>query len=482
MESPEEDSAVAPVSFSERSVLKDNRLRKALRDGGLIEKKKWFYVKSTGKWWVSGGRWVPRFVEVRVEPSKGIEVLRIWKSDDCQGLTQDLNLTKLDSVQKNFLDEKGARQFPISQDASCHFNDDKDKEFRWGHIIFTLTDVDNTFSVDFACESTLHRDSWLDWFEDYLILRETEKMNAPMVIVSKNLELAPSLVDKYVEDVFLLNKSRGTSHEADPKTSIQPCSRLSLTEPPYDRVRWEVKSDDDNSPSDRDHPPDSAGSEKEKQQIQYKTIKGSHNGTLTCKGKVLWGLKKVDKVVINLDDVKLIVEKEWNSSLTIQYISNPSLKYILTAESVEHRDNWVRWIQYVKAEPKVEKDLREGIWREAVLSGDDCREQRCYIKRNESDGIRLAFRNFSRSIKWDTGTDEEGRRTYRNGNTGSWKLRVCSENGRVQQTSVGYDIYEEYFQTRADTVPLPRAPSKEVQSRKPGQTDEKERGVLWEVC
>eukprot|EP01060_Flectonema_neradi_P029863 TRINITY_DN422_c5_g1_i1.p1 TRINITY_DN422_c5_g1~~TRINITY_DN422_c5_g1_i1.p1 ORF type:complete len:1371 (+),score=287.25 TRINITY_DN422_c5_g1_i1:66-4178(+) len=487
METPEEDSA-AQHNNSERSILKDNRLRKALSEGGSIEKKKWFYVKSAGKWWCSGGRWVPRFVEVRVEPSKGIESLHIWKSDDCQGLTQELNLTKLDSVQKNFLDEKEARQFPISQDSSCHANDEKEKEFRWGHIIFTLTDVDNSFCVDFACESTLHRDSWLDWFEDYLILRETEKMNAPVTIASQNLELAPSLVDKYVEDTFLLNKSRGTSNEVDTKNTIQPCSRLSLIDPPYDRVKWEFKNDDETAAaaaaqSDREHH-DSANAEaKEKQRVQYRTIKGSRNGTLTCKGKALWGLKKAEKIVINLDDVKLFVEKEWNSSLTLQYISNPSLSYVLTAESVEHRDNWLRWIQYVKAEPKVEKDLQEGVWREAVLAGDDCREQKCYIKTLDTGKIRLAFRHFSRSLKWENGTDEEGRHTYKNGNSGIWKLRISSESGRIQQTVVGYDIYEEYFQTRAATVPLPLEPSKELLKPKTptGKPEEKSRMNIMHV-
>eukprot|EP01064_Diplonema_japonicum_P014484 TRINITY_DN22140_c0_g1_i1.p1 TRINITY_DN22140_c0_g1~~TRINITY_DN22140_c0_g1_i1.p1 ORF type:complete len:1123 (+),score=269.26 TRINITY_DN22140_c0_g1_i1:89-3457(+) len=442
------------------SVLASNRL---WGNNCVIRKQRWFYVRTgDGQWWnKKDNRWVPRFITIEVNLEQDAPrderegYLRIYRNEEDKAVLKEIPLRQLSSVDKKFLKENEARRFPIrSPNGSPKvYLDEKEitedgpepecEEFRWGHVIFTLSG--SGLYGEFCCGTTKVRDEWKEWFEDYLILQETEKMGKE---VFSQLKVPKPIDMKHVRDytkTFLTHQFTGD----DDREVITPCCTIDKQTTPTKEVLWWSEHDDVEKPTSR----------------RVKAlIKPQPEGTkLHVYGKML-GMKSVDKLTLSLNEYEFIVAKQWSNTLSITHTTSP-LAYTLIADNVEQRDSWLRWLQYVKAIPSVDRDLAEmAVWREAtlVLSGSpkgknkptngklDDKKNKCYCSVTTQ---KLAFREFPSCIVWESAVDETGRTVYKDSLEGKIRTRD-TQLGHAMCADVAYDLYEEYFQPKQVTYPM----------------------------
>ena len=433
------------------NVMKSNKLfseKQFVRSG-------WLYVKiSTRRNLLVKSLWQPRFVEASVcpeQPGGPDSKLTIYRSEDKESsLLSSQLLGTLDTTRKRQLEESEAKIIPIKPT-------DKEPEFRWGHVIFTFEGVG--VYGEFICESSEDRDAWVEWLQDYLLLRETNEMKLRSSPAHVMVKLADKIVKKYVAD---FHPTERTQHESASVQEIHPCSNLSVDHPPSKEVLWgatlrRIKAK-------RDH------------FTVYSTVMG-----LT--------FIDIDKIHLPFAEVEFAIENQWSTKLVVTRTGAHQDKHVLTAKDAGERDEWMQWLQYARVLPHVERVLQDGVeWETATLTINSRRRRRadeeagataeCYVSLAH-EPARLAFRVFPSFVKWETGEDDTGRTTYTDADEEGGKLAVVLRSGAAMVFEHAYDLYELYFRTQQRQGLLAATENDVTHVEKTGDSKGGQRWLVW---
>eukprot|EP01063_Lacrimia_lanifica_P011695 TRINITY_DN18411_c0_g1_i1.p1 TRINITY_DN18411_c0_g1~~TRINITY_DN18411_c0_g1_i1.p1 ORF type:complete len:999 (+),score=334.20 TRINITY_DN18411_c0_g1_i1:202-3198(+) len=467
-----------------------------------VEKKGWCYLKvgSTSKFRLgSGGKggWCPRYCVARVrlqpeadEPDDGGGLLTVYRSDDTdpKNAVLRLHLTNILEYSKIMLDQSEAKYFPMDEkpgrevpgkrqpkgntremkEGDAEGEAGAEAEYRWGHIVFTLkveASGGGPMHLEFCCQNTLERDSWVEWFMCFLIHKERELMQRPLSPAKLPGKLENSYINKHIKKNFTDHPS-AQSGQLEVQ-DINPCCRLDLEVPPGTSVGWERVRPDCGD----------GAAPKKNNAVPRRRIRAKLDH-IVVDGRSSMG-SSAERLELKFADYNFVVENEWSNTFTIRHATNKDLAYKLIAEDVSKRDEWLRWLQYARAVPMVDRALRDRIgWREALLTiritharspkHVDEKKHKCYV---DDTGTKLAFRDFPLSVKqWEVETDEAGLRVYRYKNKKSdGDKRGGGDNDRRDndrpdrlKVRIGdkpvyfahsYDLYELFFQKRHVTYP-----------------------------
>eukprot|EP00754_Rhynchopus_humris_P014985 Rhum_TRINITY_DN14423_c14_g1::Rhum_TRINITY_DN14423_c14_g1_i1::g.89025::m.89025 len=437
------------------NVLEANRLLKYSE----FDKHGWFYVRLGGKQSQvlrKSGGWQPRWAEVKLppdQPGSNRGVLRICRGEE-DGLLHEFSLGGLTNTVKKVLEMSEAKNFPIARCSGAP-SDDDGGEFRWGHLIFTLERADGMYA-EFVCESTKVRDQWVEWFRDYLVLRETVEMQVPAAACKKPQALSAKSISKYIESFLHHQLSENLATQ-----QVHPCCHLDPEEPPAKEVMWARMKDTDINTETC-----SRTSDLSKKHIKASTTCFQVFGLLPLKVKKLG-----ESQAIPFANTVFRVHGQWSNKMMVEQTGTlESQRFVLAAKDVVERDKWLRWMQYVKVRPVIDQKLK-GEWHLAhVLSNvksesrgsrrKETEERRreatqytCYVSK---DFDRVAYKDFPQHVHWETTEDEMGRVVYKEHGS-KLRARVIGgagkENMGTLQFDYAYDIYEEYFQSKAETYP-----------------------------
>eukprot|EP00755_Sulcionema_specki_P013650 Sspe_Gene.54517::Locus_30087_Transcript_1_1_Confidence_1.000_Length_1507::g.54517::m.54517 len=454
-----DDESHARVDDGEWSVLHGNTLGDL--DHPILERS-WFYVRT----WQSSRygktkeieekarkkkKWKRRLCEVRVDPGsyeKG--KLIIYKYE--RGVRQEVGLSDLEDIGKRALQQEEALRFPIqpvnskfgsnqkrpAMSQSQHLEEDSDGEdkingveYRFGHLVFTLkgTTENGEFYGEFCCNSTKERDSWLQWFQDYIVLCEMEKIEGLYMNTS-----IPTISDPPQEDIqkYVESFMAGIKTEKDAQDQRQGGCKQSLYRPPDEGIILL------RGPGDTE--------------FKKRKVKGSKDraGLIVAPKVHLGGIYTSENLQLFLPDMTIRVEDELSTVFTVVHKSDSNLCYHLKPAGKEHhlenRTAWVNWLLFVKAMPAVEEAIRSKQW---CPSEDKLTGNLVYISNDVEQ--RVAFLSFP-GTGWVDTTDSRNKKCYKKMDSSPATV-IQTDGGGELIMQVAYDLNELHQQVPTETYP-----------------------------
>ncbi|KAJ9471136.1 hypothetical protein DIPPA_13984 [Diplonema papillatum] len=394
-------------------------------------------------------RWKPRTCKVLINPADwGKSSLHIARFKDSKE-KQNLLLSTLDEATKRYLPSHEALRFPIpiADDASPEIrdcaqetmtveDDDGQKEFRYGHLIFTLTgNYDGKpYCTEVACKSTSERDCWVQLFQDFMIIAEMDKIRKV-----GSTAFPPDTGNQH--DEFPAEKWGDplrvffSGMKDDDLDSLPGGCGLSVDKPPEHDLRVRLPKED---------------------RLISRRIKfaGEPGCVLISNPRNLKGFVSGRTTRVILDLTRYIIRVELHDFNVFTFISvtDPhdvvKLEVVGRKEEKKARDKWLSWLLFVKAAKSVANAEQQGLWRKAT----ELQSGSLIFVENVADDPRLAYPSdrFPTTSGWREDLDEQRRKCYRRSD-GRLAAVVNLPQGRLARI-VAYDINEVFQQTADETV------------------------------